>query len=170
MQNQISKIRVLIVDDDEEDFLITSEYIKQIQTYDFVIDWCYEHKKALEKMSKSEYDIYFVDYLLGGQTGLDLIRDAIKNNCEEPIVLLTGKGNHRVDMEAMKAGAFDYLVKSELNAEKMERSIRYSLEKTATLKALRINERKFRNFFEKSKDAVFFADDTYATTLRRDSA
>ena len=100
-----------------------------------------------------------MDYLLGAKNGLDLLKEAIHNQCEEPIILLTGKGNQEIDIEAMQAGAIDYLVKSELNVEKLERSIRYALERSASIKALKINERKFRNIFEKSRDAVFLADE-----------
>jgi PAS domain S-box-containing protein len=75
-------------------------------------------------------------------------------------VLLTGKGNKEVDIEAMQIGATDYLVKTDLNPDKLERCIRYALERTAYLKALRANERKYRSIFELSKDAVFIADKT----------
>jgi DNA-binding NtrC family response regulator len=112
----------------------------------------------LERISKREHDIYFVDYRLGAKTGLDLLKDAMALHCEEPIILLTGKGNLIVDQEAMAIGAFDYLVKSELNTEKIERSIRYALERAASVKALRANEQKYRTIFERSKDAEFITD------------
>ena len=151
--------RVLIVDDDEEDFFITSEYIKNIEHGNFKIDWCFKYKEALQKIKETRYDIYFVDYYLGAKTGLDLLKESCTFQCEEPIVLLTGKGTQAIDKQAMQAGAMDYLVKSELNTEKLERCIRYSLERTSALKALRANERKYRNIFERSKDAVFLATD-----------
>ena len=86
------------------------------------------------------------------------MREAVRLGVEEPIVLLTGKGNKEVDIEAMQMGATDYLIKTELTVDKLERCIRYSLERTAYLKALRANERKYRSIFELSKDAVFIAD------------
>ncbi|RYF99851.1 MAG: hybrid sensor histidine kinase/response regulator [Chitinophagaceae bacterium] len=150
--------KILIIDDDEDDFFITSEYIKEISDSNFTIDWCYNYKKALELIIGGTYDIYFVDYRLGAKTGVDLLKEAIEHNTEEPIILLTGKGNKAIDIEAMRLGATDYLVKSELNSEKMERCIRYALERTGHLKALRTNEQKFRNIFERSKDAIFVAD------------
>jgi PAS domain S-box-containing protein len=151
-------IRILIIDDDEDDFLITSDYIKSIEGRNFVIDWCFRYAEALERISRKEYDIYFVDYRLGAKTGLDLLKDALAMHCEEPIILLTGKGNRRVDEEAMEVGAFDYLIKAELNTEKIERCIRYSLDRAASVKALRSNEQKYRTIFERSKDAVFITD------------
>jgi PAS domain S-box-containing protein len=152
-------IRILIIDDDKDDFIITGDYIRDIDSAIFEIDWCYNFNEALEHMKQRKHDIYFVDYRLGAKTGLDLIKDATLNDCEEPIVLLTGKGNRVVDREAMQAGAADYLIKTELNTEKLERCIRYSMGRAASLKAHKANERKYRNIFERSKDAVFLANE-----------
>lgn len=152
-------IPILIVDDDEDDFLIISDYIRNINPTRFVLHWCYNYLEALAHMKNHNYDLYFVDYRLGAKTGLDLLKEAINLQCDEPIVLLTGKGNYKVDMEAMQAGAVDYLIKTELTSEKLERCIRYSLERSSTMKALKANERKYRNIFERSKDAVFITDE-----------
>src|SRR5688572_3443759 len=152
------QVKVLIVDDDEDDFFITSEYLRQIQEYELQLDWCYRFNDAIVHLQKRDYDMYFVDYRLGAKTGLDFLKEAVRVGCEEPIVVLTGKGNKDVDIEAMQMGATDYLIKTELNTDKLERCIRYSLERTAYLKALRANEKKYRNIFELSKDAVFIAD------------
>ncbi len=152
-------INILIIDDDKDDFIITSEYIKDIDSASFTIDWCYNYQEALTYLKQQKYHLYFVDYRLGAKTGLDLIKDAIGADCEEPIVLLTGKGNQAIDRRAMEAGAADYLIKTELNTEKLERCIRYSMERAASLKALKSNERKYRSIFERSKDAVFLSDE-----------
>ncbi|MGV3530530.1 MAG: ATP-binding protein [Flavisolibacter sp.] len=151
-------VNVLIIDDDEDDFFITSEYMKAIEEYKLQIDWCYKFNDAVDLLHKRSYDIYFVDYRLGARTGLDFLKEAVQIGAEEPIVLLTGKGNKTVDIEAMQMGATDYLIKTELTTEKLERCIRYALERTAYLKALRANETKYRSIFELSKDAVFIAD------------
>lgn len=151
--------RILIIDDDEDDFFITSEYIKKISDQHFQIDWCYKYAEATQHIRNKDYNLYFIDYYLGARTGLDLIKEAIQLGCEDPLVLLTGKGNQFIDREAMQAGAMDYLVKSDLNVEKVERCIRYSLERAASVKALRANERKYRSIFERSKDAVFLASE-----------
>jgi PAS domain S-box-containing protein len=155
-----NQIKILIVDDDEDDFIITSEYIRHIPATAYNIEWCHRYDDALKHMSQKSYDLYFVDYRLGAKSGVDLLKEALQNDCEEPIILLTGKGNYNVDIEAMQLGAVDYLIKTELTIEKMERSIRYALERSATMKALKGNERKYRSIFEQSKDIVFIADDS----------
>ena len=152
------QIRILIIDDDEDDFFITSEYLRQIQEYELQIDWCYRFNDAIQHLKTRNYEMYFVDYRLGAKTGLDFLKEAVRLGCEDPIVLLTGKGNKDVDIEAMQMGATDYLIKTELTTDKLERCIRYSLERTAYLKALRANEKRYRSIFELSKDAVFIAD------------
>src|SRR5688572_7185219 len=134
-------VKLLIIDDDEDDFFITSEYLKQIQEYQLQLDWFYRYNDAVLALGERKYDMYFVDYRLGARTGLDFLKEAVRLQCEEPIVLLTGKGNKDVDIEAMQMGATDYLIKTDLTVDKLERCIRYSLERTAYVKALRANER-----------------------------
>jgi len=158
MSMQSANARILIVDDDEDDFIITSEYIHSIPGNSFKVEWSKNYKDGLKRLLAREHDLYFVDYRLGAKSGVDFLKEALSNNCEEPIVLLTGKGNYEVDIQAMQLGAVDYLVKTELTVDKMERCIRYALERAGTLKALRANERKYRSIFEKSKDVVFVAD------------
>jgi len=153
------EIRILIVDDDEDDFVITSSLINEIPNSRYRIDWCPKHTEAIEKICAREYDIYFIDYFLGGITGMELLVRAIECNEDSPMILLTGKGNRDIALQALDSGAADYLVKSELNTEKLERCIRYSLEKAAALKKLRVNEKKFRTIFEQTRDAIFIADE-----------
>lgn len=158
MINPTQPVRILIIDDDEDDFILTSGFINSIEDRTFDIQWCYNYKTALELITSKKFHLYFVDYRLGAKTGIDLLAEAMKMNCEEPIILLTGKGNSAIDKQAMQMGAVDYLIKSELTSEKLERCIRYALERAASTKALRVNERKYRNIFEKSKEAVFTTD------------
>ncbi|HXB33489.1 MAG TPA: ATP-binding protein [Puia sp.] len=150
-----SPTRILIIEDDQDDFLIIQASINDIPDKRFRIDWCYDYADALHRISLAAYDIYFVDYLLGARTGLELLHDAKSMGCEEPLILLTGIGSRDVDIQAMTSGAVDFLVKSEINTEKLDRCIRYALDRSAYIKALKSNERKFRSMFERSKDSVF---------------
>lgn len=153
-QNQI---KVLIVDDDKDDFFIIADYIKEIDGAKFIIHWCNSYESAIEQIRSGVYDIYFVDYKLNFKTGLQLLQETYLQT-DRPIILLTGKGNKEIDIEAMKSGAIDYIIKSELNAEKLERCIRYSLERTASLKIIKESKNKYHNLFSGSKDALFIAD------------
>ncbi|TLU99201.1 hybrid sensor histidine kinase/response regulator [Dyadobacter luticola] len=151
-------IKVLLVDDDEDDYFLTREYFQDLVNWKFDITWCATFKDAQEQIGHHKYDLYLFDYLLGGNTGIDLIELACQFECEEPIILLTGKGDTKIAVEALRLGAADYLIKSELDAEKLERSIRYALERTSVLKALRHSERRYRRVFEESSDFLFISD------------
>ncbi len=154
------EFRIVIVDDDEDDFFIISDYIKAIEGAHFAIEWCNDYNSATEIIRKRSSDIYFVDYRLGNHTGLDLLQAAQAEGFDDPFVILTGKGNKVIDIKAMESGATDYLVKSELTTEKLERCIRYSLARAGDLKELKARENKYRDLFETSKDAVFIADES----------
>ena len=152
------EVKILIVDDDEDDFFIIADYLRAIEGNKFTIEWCNNYEEALDKIKQKAYDIYLVDYRLGARTGLELLEEINWAEFNDPVVLLTGKGNKSIDIKAMQSGATDYLIKSELNTEKLERCIRYSLERSDALKEIKARESKYRNLFEGSKDAVFITD------------
>src|SRR5687767_2472695 len=158
MPNQ-NKIKIAVIEDDEDDFLIIKDYISDIEGKTFIVDWFQDYNAAIEAIKNKSYHLYFVDYFLGHKTGLDLLDAAAELNCSEPIILLTGLGNKAIDIKAMERGATDYLVKNDLSTEKLERSIRYALERSNFLKELKTREAKYRTLFENSKDAVFITDD-----------
>lgn len=157
-EENIPVYKIAIIEDDEADYFVISDYIGDIREASFDITWCYNYQDGLNALLGGKYDLYFIDYRLGAKTGIDLLREAIRNGCESPIILLTGRGNYDIDRQAMEIGAYDYLIKSELNTEKLERCIRYSLGKAESIKALKANERKYRNVFEKSRDLIFICD------------
>ncbi len=164
------KIRIAIIDDDEDDYFLISDFIRDIDGKQFIIDWFKDYESALQDIRSKSHHLYFVDYFLGNKTGLDLLKEAASIKFDRPIVLLTGFGSKAIDVQAMECGATDYLVKSELNTEKLERCIRYSLERTTFLEELKAREMKYRNLFEGSKDAVFIADTDLAFTEVNHSA
>lgn len=119
-------IRVLLVDDDEEDYLLTLGYLKDITGRNYHLDWVHDYDSALEKICESQHDVYLIDYRLGARDGLTLIQDALARGCMEPMILLTGQGQFETDLAAMKIGAADYLEKSNLDPVRLERTIRYA--------------------------------------------
>jgi PAS domain S-box-containing protein len=169
MPNQ-NKIRIAVIEDDEDDFLIIKDYISEIEGRSFVVDWFQDYNTAIEAIKNKSYHLYFVDYFLGHKTGLDLLDAASELHCKEPIILLTGLGNKAIDIKAMERGATDYLVKNDLSTEKLERCIRYALERSNFLKELKTREAKYRTLFENSKDAVFITDDQLNLSEVNDAA
>lgn len=129
--------RVLIIDDDEDDYVLTVSLLREIGADRYAVKWVSSYTMALDEIRGGDHDICLVDYRLGMRNGLDLLRDAIQMGATIPLILLTGQGAHEVDLKAMEAGAADYLTKHRLDAQILERSIRYALERARTLQELR---------------------------------
>lgn len=151
-------INILLVDDDEDDFVITRDFLNEIEGYVFDVEWASSYEEGVQLFRRNAYDVMFFDYRLGAHTGVDLIKQTREEGSRTPVILLTGKGNRTADMEAMRQGAADYLIKSDIDAEKLERVIRYALERAASERALKTSEQKYRNIFERSRDMIYITD------------
>lgn len=128
--------RVLIVDDDQDDIDLLSIYLNKVGNHTYLIDGLLHYDEAMAAILDDRHDIYLIDYRLGADNGIDLVRAVTEQGCHKPVIILTGKGGFDVDVEAMEAGAVDYLVKDGLTAEQLERSIRYSLSQAKAQTAL----------------------------------
>jgi PAS domain S-box-containing protein len=141
-------IRALLVDDDRGDFLVTKALLGQIAHPTIELDWVPTYEEGLDAMAKGRYDIYLVDYFLADRTGLELLRETTAHQLQAPVIMLTGHGSHEVDIEAMQAGAADYLVKGQIEPEDLERSMRYALDRFEAQRALRASEERHQGMFD----------------------
>jgi len=130
-------IAVLIVDDDEEDALLTQDLLEQIDGTAYAAHWVDGYAPARAKLEQTAFDVCLVDYRLGADDGVELVRDLVAEGFDTPIVVLTGLGDRAVDIEATRAGAADYLVKGEVTPALLERTIRYAMRHHADMQALR---------------------------------
>lgn len=131
------RVKVLLVDDDEDDYVLTRDWLAAAQGTTFDLNWVSSYDEAIATIAQCQHDIYLLDYRLGDRNGLELLQAAVAEGCAAPIILLTGKGDREIDIEAMKAGAADYLEKTQLSAPLLERSIRYALERQHTQQQIR---------------------------------
>lgn len=137
-------LKVLLVEDDEDDFIITREYLSEIPTRTFQLDRVADYESGRAAMAEQKHDLYLIDYRLGAHSGIELLQEAIAHNCPAPIILLTGVGDRSTDQAAMKAGAADYLIKGQINAQTLERSIFHSLQRKEAERKLRASEERLR--------------------------
>ncbi len=151
-------IKILLIDDDEDDYIITKDLITEIKNIDIELSWVQDYQKGIDAICEDVHDVYLVDYYLGNKTGINLIEEAIRIGCKAPLILLTGQGHFEIDYEAMKVGAADYLVKGKIDPSNLERSIRYALRHTSAMSQLEEKEQKYRSLFDKSIDAIYVID------------
>lgn len=128
--------KILLVEDDEEDYLLTFDMLAESRGIKYHLDWAEDYDRGRQAILSTEYDAILMDYELGPRTGLELTREITSLGCKAPIILLTGRGNLELDMEAMQAGVTDYLSKNEATSASLERTIRYAILQKQTEKAL----------------------------------
>lgn len=148
-------IRVLLIEDDEDDYLLTKALVSAKENRTIKLDWIDSYERGLTAIEDDKYDVYLVDYRLGSYTGIDLIQEAFRIGCRAPMILLTGQDDLTVDQSALELGAADYLVKGRIDAQLLGRSIRYALRQASVLDEVAQKENKYRTLFERSIDAIF---------------
>src|SRR5262245_50862100 len=83
-------VRVLLVEDDEDDYLLTRELLAEIEGRRYVLEWVADCEAARQALCEQRFDVCLIDYRLKSCNGLDLVREAVAGNCPAPLILLTG--------------------------------------------------------------------------------
>ena len=121
-------VRVLLVEDDPDDYYLTRELLEDDPENNIVLEWVSDFDAGLDAITRGEHDVFLVDYRLGKDDGLKLLREGLRLGCKAPMILLTGQGDRDLLLKALDAGASDYLIKAKIDAAVLERSIRYALQ------------------------------------------
>lgn len=141
-------LKILIVDDDADDIflvkeLIQEEFVDQLEQVDFADNY----EDALQKIAGTSYHVCLMDLRLGARNGIELMGEFRETGYSNPVILLTGQGDQAQAVEAMKAGANDYLIKSKLSVEVLGHAIRQAVkmqmeseQRRKTEETLRIHE------------------------------
>ena len=124
-----NRLRVIAIDDDEGDIEILRRVLNDVKDFEIELLAYTQWHEAMDYLHEPEPDLIFIDYHLGGETGLDVFKLIRRHECERPAVMLTGQGNEMVAVEAMKAGVADYIVKEQINPESLLRVITNALSK-----------------------------------------
>lgn len=160
---QPDKLRILIIDDDNDDIVLIKDYIYEgINRSRVVLDVAMNFQEAMDSISKRSYDICLLDYQLGEENGIELIESIKQAGVKTPIIFLTGRGDEEVAVAALKSGASDYLIKGRISPELLTHSIRHVLElarkeeeRRAALAALKNSEENYRMLVNNLPAVVF---------------
>ena len=133
---QTAPVRVLLVEDDEDDYILTRDVLDSIEQRQHEIVWCQTFGKALNLLAEQSFDVALIDYRIGQETGIELLKLAKASGHDLPMILLTGLDDRDIDVTASEAGAFDYIVKDELTPTRAERTIRFACAFAATRRSL----------------------------------
>jgi diguanylate cyclase (GGDEF)-like protein/PAS domain S-box-containing protein len=148
-------LRLLLVEDDEDDYVLTTDVLREISGFAIAITWAQTLEAALKALQTQPFDVCLSDYQLGEHTGINLLNATVRQCWAVPIIMLTGQSDRDSDLAAMTAGAADYLVKAEITPALVERSIRYTLKHAQTLAALKEKEQQYALVAQAANDGIW---------------
>ena len=123
-------LKILLVEDSPADSRLLWEMLRESGIKSrFSLDPAVTLKDALSQLSSRKFDLVLLDLMLPDSSGLDTFRAVHKAYPDVPVVLLTGLSDETLAARAVREGAQDYLVKGQVDAAMLVRSMRYAIER-----------------------------------------
>jgi len=154
-----SPIKILIIDDNPADSNLLKRYFNKLEGWIIEIYIVSGSDEAIKQCKISHPDIIIVDYLLGNDNGIEVIKRLKENGCRAEYLLLTGYGSESVVTDALRAGASDYLNKSALNIQVLDKTMRHLYQKIDSDLKLKKTESKLSYILERTATGLAIMDE-----------
>ncbi len=151
------RLQVLIIDDDLDHLEITRISLNK-QSKDLVVSTASSAREGLSKLQRRHFDVVLLDYNLPEISGLGLLKQLREKNATIPVVFVTGEGNEKIAVEAMKAGASDYIIKEGAYLKMLPRVIERVYKHVRLQEQLRKSQERYRHLFHEAYDAILLID------------
>ncbi len=158
-------IRVLLIDDDEDELVLTRSVLKRVEDVRYELDWVGTFGEGLASIIRNDHDAYLIDQYLGYRTGIELVREARAAGSLAALIMLTGHRDRDTDLEASEAGATGFLLKGKTDPALLDRTLRYSVAQAAVASALERSRRQIAGLDEIGRTLV--EDGPTPTTMGR---
>jgi PAS domain S-box-containing protein len=160
--NRLKKISILIVEDNPADIRLVQEILIEAgsrETVSYQLHKASNLQQASDLLARDSFDLVLLDLSLPDSDGLETVRRVLPLAGSCPVVVMSGHEKQTVALEAVQAGAQDYLVKGYVDPYSLPRAIHYAIERARANQALVESERKFRSLAEQSQDAIVLVDE-----------
>ena len=158
-----NQYNILIIEDNQGDFTIVDDFLREQILNPFIIH-ARNYKQALSILSDRDivFDVILLDLSLPDKNGQDLITEILRIAPVYPVIVLTGYTDMEFSIKSISQGIYDYLLKDELTAVSLYKSILYSIERKKTITELKNAEKRASNLFNLSPQPMWVYDqETY---------
>jgi PAS domain S-box-containing protein len=151
--------RILVIEDNPGDFLIVEEFLIE-QMFSPVITNAQNFRKASEILSASppRFEVILLDITLPDKSGQDLINEVLRLASLTPVIVLTGYSDIDFSIKSIAQGVMDYLIKDDLNATTLYKSIIYAIERKRSISQLKESEKRYGDLFLLSPQPMWVFD------------
>jgi PAS domain S-box-containing protein len=159
MHQDNRKLSILVIEDNPGDYVLIQEYLKNFfPAYEAVNVQTFGQANSRLIDPESTWDIILLDLSLPDKQGEDLIRQILFISGDTPVIALTGYSDLSFSIKSLSLGVSDYLLKDDLSALVLYKSIVYSLERMAFARQFKESERRYRNLFQLNPQPMWLMD------------
>jgi len=152
-------LNILIIDDNPADLNVLNRYFRKISDLKIDLTLTDNTEESFRLCNNQHFDVVFVDYLLGNENGIEIIKKLKNLGCKSEYILLTGYGNETVVADAMRAGASDYLKKSSLSEHILEKTLKHIKQKIYSEQKIKKTESKLNYILERTYTGLAILDE-----------
>jgi PAS domain S-box-containing protein len=151
-------IRILLVEDNVDQLLLAERAFARFNREVEIVS-ARSGQECLDRLSREAFSVVILDYSLPGMNGMEVIRQLGQRSLDVPVIMVTGQGDEQIAVEAMRNGAYDYIVKSQGYVKTLPRAVEKTIEKHELRTKLRASEDKYKRLAENANDLIFTTDE-----------
>jgi diguanylate cyclase (GGDEF)-like protein/PAS domain S-box-containing protein len=151
------ELKIAVIDDNPDDIFIIRRMLKKMKLDLHVVDFISPHE-ALAELAIHSVDCILLDFNFPEMNGLDFLKAFRKTISDTPIILLTGQGNEKIAVDALKNGAFDYLLKHELSEKVLTDTIFIAVKTRDQERILKTNHEFIKKLIDVTPVPLYYKD------------
>lgn len=159
MTKEKHSLDLLVIEDNQGDLLLIEDLLHEKIRFPTIQEaTCFKDVKRLFEESEPDFDAILLDLTLPDNSGEALLRDVMALAKSTPVIVLTGYSDIDFGIKSLSMGISDYLLKEELTATSLYKSIIYSIERKEIYNNLRESEKRYKDLFHFSPEPMWLYD------------
>jgi|RhiMetdeSRZDD1v2_1073273.scaffolds.fasta_scaffold13652_10 PAS domain S-box-containing protein len=150
-------IKILLVEDNVDQLLLAERALKRFAGETEVVS-VKNGQDCLDRLSREDFSVVILDYSLPRINGMEVLERITAAGFDVPVIMVTGQGDERVAVEAMKNGAYDYIVKTQGYLSTLPHSVETTIQRHDLQTRLKASEDKYKRLAENANDLIFTTD------------